>query len=233
MAFLAPGFFDMRTVPEIVLAECDAKRGAVLHTFPLLYVAGVARSKLLSWLVVVTGIALRVLRHARLQPLVVKPMAEVTLRRAFGHLLRVHLALHLFGIRVIAMREAFDPELSQARGEIDARGLRIDRRLVTDDAHLAFFVGEILRVALNAGRVSRKHRPGIVRRAKVTGSAILCFCSVLFAIVIERRDHLDDFRVNNIERRLAHRGGRCSRALRRLVEVLLCALTSPDTCSQD
>ena len=75
--------------------------------------------------------------HARFEALIVKPVAEVAFRRAFGHLLRIHLILHFLRVHVIAMRKTLDAELSEARREIDKRGFR-RRRLMANHAHLAF-----------------------------------------------------------------------------------------------
>src|SRR6185436_12424729 len=117
MAFLARRFLDVRPVPEIVLGECRAERRAVLHRVGLRDVTGVAGGKLLVGLMTVTRVALRVLRHARSQSLIVESVTEGALGRALGHLLRVHLILHLLSVRVIPMRKALDSKLIKPRRE--------------------------------------------------------------------------------------------------------------------
>jgi hypothetical protein len=180
---------------EIVLSECRAERGVVLHRFGLLDVTGVASGKLLVGLMTVTRVALRMLRHARSQSLIVKSMTEVALGRALGHLLSVHLIFHLLRIRVIAMRESLDSKLSKSRRKLD-NVVFGRRRLVTDNAHLACGVTEVFRVAFKTSGMPRQRWLRIVSRSEVTHRAILSLCLVLLSIVIEWRNDLDDFRVN-------------------------------------
>ena len=192
MAFFACRLLYVRPVFEIVLGKCGAKRRAVLHRVWLLDVAGIAGGKLLVWLMTMTRVALRMFWHTRSQSSIVKSMTEVALGRALWHFLRVHLIFHLFRIRVIAMREAFDSKLSKPRGKLDNVVFR-RRRLVTDDAHPAGGVTEVFRVAFKARRMSRQDRLRIVRGSKVTDRAILRLCLVFLSVVIEWRDDLNDF----------------------------------------
>lgn len=232
MTFLAGGFLEMRPVLEIVKIERSAERRPVLHPVGLLDVAGIACRELLSRLMIVTGITLGMPGHARLQPLTVEPVTEVALGRALRHFLRLHLILHLFGVGMSAMRESFYPELHEPRRKFDSRTGRFDRRGMTYHAHLAVFVVEVPAVTLYTGCVSREYRFGVVGRAGVTGRAVLRFRLVLFPVVIERRHDLYDLRLDQIERRLADGCGRRSGVLRRLVEILFGALTSPDARNQ-
>lgn len=195
MAFLTRRFLDVRPMLEIVLSECRTKRSVVLHRFGLLDVTSVAGGKLLVGLMTVTRVALRMLRHARPQSLIVKSVTEVALGRALGHLLRVHLILHLLRVRVIAMRETLDSKLSKSRRKLNHIVFG-RRRLVTDNAHLACGVTEVLRVAFKASGMSWQYRFRIVSRSEVTSRAILRLCLVLLSIVIEWRNDLDYFRVN-------------------------------------
>lgn len=192
MAFLTRRFLDVRPVLEIVLSESRAKRRAVLHRVGLLDVTGIAGGKLLVWLMTMTRVALRMLRHARPQPLIVELVTEGALGRALGHLLRVHLILHLLRVCVIAMREALDSKLSKPRRKLDH--IVFSRRcLVTDHAHLAGRVAEVLRVAFKASRMSGQHRLRIVSGSEMTRRAVLSLCLVLLSIVIEWRNDLDYF----------------------------------------
>src|SRR5262245_15713440 len=97
-----------------------------------------------------TGIALLMFRHACSYTAVIEPMAEGTPGRTVRHLLRVHLTAHLLCAGVRTVREASQAELNHSIRKTDATRLSVDRRFVTDDAHLAFFVGEVLRVAFDA-----------------------------------------------------------------------------------
>src|SRR6185369_17604767 len=158
----------------------------------LLDVTSVAGGKLLVGLMTVTRVALRMLRHARSQSLIVKSMTEVALGRALGHLLSVHLIFHLFRIRVIAMRESLDSKFSKSRRELD-NVVFGRRRLVTDNAHLACGVTEVFSVAFKARRMSGQHRLRIVSGSEMTRRAVLSLRLVLFSIVIEWRNDLDYF----------------------------------------
>ena len=137
MAPVAGSLLEVGSVSKIVQAESRAERRTVLHPLGLLDVTGPARAELFIGLMVVACGAVRVLRHARSEALIVEPVAEVAFRRAFEHLLRIHLILHFFGVHVVAMRKTLDPELGEARREVDKRGFR-GRRLVANHAHLAF-----------------------------------------------------------------------------------------------
>lgn len=119
MAPVASCLLEVRPVSEIVQAERGAKCLTVLHPLGPLNVTSPARGELFIGLMVVAGVALRVLRHARLEALIVEPVTEVASGRACGHFLRIHLILHLLGVRVIAVRKPLDPELSKARREVD------------------------------------------------------------------------------------------------------------------
>lgn len=66
----------------------------------------------------------------------------------------------------------------------------------------------------------------------MTNGAILRLALVLLAIVIERRDDFDHFRVDYIERRLAYGSSR-RRVIDRLVQVLLGTSTRPDGSQQN
>ena len=66
----------------------------------------------------------------------------------------------------------------------------------------------------------------------MTRRAVLSLCLVLFSIVIERRNGLDYFRVNQVKRRLAH-GSRGAGTLGGLIEILLRALARPHACNRD
>jgi len=192
MAFLACRFLYVRAVLEIVLSERRAERRAVLYRVGLRDVTGVAGGKLLVGLMTVTGVALRMLRHARSQSLIVESVTEGALGRALGHLLRVHLIFHLLRVCVIPMRKALDAKLSKPGWKLDH--IVFSRRcLVTDNAHLAGRVTEVLRVAFKASRMSRQHRLRIVSGSEMTRRTVLRLCFVLFSIVIEWRNDLDDF----------------------------------------
>lgn len=116
---------------------------------------------------------------------------------------------------MIAMREALETELHEPSREFHDRFLR-DRRPVANNTHLAFNVRQILLVTIKASRMSGHRRSGIIRRAQVAGCAILSFAFVFLAIVIERRDYVDQLRIDDVEWRLAYgSGGR--RAFNRLV----------------
>lgn len=185
VTFVARGLLEMRTVSEIVQAERRSEAGAVLHRFGLLDVTGGASRQFVAGLMAVAGVTLRMLRHACLEALIVELVTEVASGRAFGHVLRVHLVLHLLRVRVIAMRKPLESEFTQPRREFDPRSLGIKRRLVADDAHLAFFVCEVLGVTFDTSRMSWKNRFGVVIRAQVAGGTVLSLALVLFAIVIE------------------------------------------------
>ena len=232
MALVAGSLLEVGSVSEIVQAESRTEGRTVLHPLGLLDVTGSARAELLIGLMVVACVAVRVLRHARFEALIVEPVAEVTFGRAFGHLLRIHLILHLLGVHVIPMRKTLDPELREPRREVDKRGFR-GRRLVADHAHLAFQVGKVPRVTFEAGWMSGQHRLGIVGRSHVASCAVLRFGFVLFAVVIERRNYLDYLRVHYVKRRLARRRRRRGSAFGRLVQVLLRAPASPQAGEQN
>jgi len=146
----------------------------------------------------VTRIAFGMLWHARLQALLVEVVAEITPWSALGHLVGFHLPLHLLRVHMIAMREALDTKLNEPRRKLKNRSLRW-RGLVADDAHLAFGIGEVFRVTLNASRVTRQYRLCVVVCSDMTDRTILSLDLVLLAIVIKRRDGFDHFRVDNIE----------------------------------
>src|SRR5262245_2587500 len=152
----------------------------------------------------VAGITLGVLWHARFQALFVESMTEIAFERASRHLLGFHLASHLFWIRVVTMGEPLEPELSKASWEFDHRSLG-RRGLVAHHTHFAVWVREVFGVAFDAGRVSRKDGPRIIARTLMAGATVLCFRLVLFAVVIEKRDHLNHFRINHVKRRLIYR----------------------------
>ena len=101
-----------------------------------------AIAELLRWLMSMAAIALLMRRERRLYT-VWKLMAAAALG-SFG------LAGHLFWIHVLLMREPLDPELAHFRRKTDPRSLRINRRFVADDAHLARCVAEVFRVTLYA-----------------------------------------------------------------------------------
>lgn len=91
-------FPEVRSVPEVVKTKRSPKRRAVLHRLRLVHVTGPAGSELVVGLVDVTRVALRMLRHAGLQALVVKSMACITSGCALRHLVGIHLPFHLLGI---------------------------------------------------------------------------------------------------------------------------------------
>lgn len=225
MALVASGILEVRSVFETVQRECRPECCIILHPFGLLDVTGNACIGLFIGLMVVTGVALGMPRHACLEASIVKPMTEVTPGRAFGHLPRIHLILHLLGVRMIAMRKTLDPELSKSRREFDSGKLRIDRHRMADAAHRSCFVCEVSCVALDTGRMPGQNGPGIVVRAHVASRAVLSLRFVLLAIVIEGRDDLDHLRVYDVERQLA--GRRRSSAVNRLVKALHVAAASP------
>lgn len=228
---IARGFLEMRSVPEVVKTECRPERRAVLNRVRLVYVTGSAGGQFVVWLVDVTRVAFRMLRHAGLQALVIKSMTEVAAWRALRHLVGIQLTFHLLGISVIAMRKALDTELRKLRRKWHYRFFS-DWGLVTNNAHLAFNVREIFLVTIEASRMSGHCRSGIIGRAHVADGAILRFTLVLLAIVIERRDYFDQLRIHDVEWRLGDgSGGR--RAFNRLVQVLLGASTRAKTGEHD
>src|SRR6266571_9288 len=107
MAPVACSLLKVRSVLEVVQTERTSEGRSVLHSVRLSRVTRAAERELFCRLMNVTGITLRVLWHAGLQALLVEAMTETTFGRAVGHLLGVHLAFHLLGVRMIAMGEAF------------------------------------------------------------------------------------------------------------------------------
>lgn len=129
------------------------------------------------------------------------------------------------------MREALETKLHQPRWKRHYGFFR-DWRLVTNNAHLAFNVREIFLVTIEASRMSGHCRSGIIGCAHVADCAILSFAFVLLAIVIERRDYVDQLRIHDLEWRLAYgSGGR--RTFNRLVQVLFGASTRAKAGEQD
>lgn len=156
VTFVTRRRFQVRTVPEVVKTERRSKRYTVLHRVRLARVTGSACGELIVRLVRVTGIAFEMPGHAGLQALFVKPMAENASCGTLGHLVGIHLPFHLFRVVVIAMREAFEPELCELLRKRDPRALGVNRELMADDAQLAFPIRHIFLVAVQASRVSRK-----------------------------------------------------------------------------
>jgi hypothetical protein len=234
MTFVASGTLQMRAVPEIVKAEGGSKRSTVLHPVRFRRVTRSADGDLVVGLMCVTGVALRMLRHAGLQALFVESVAEITPWRALEHLAGVHLPFHLFRVRMVAMREALESELYKLWRKRDPRSLGVNRNFVADDAQLAFQIRHrhIFLVTYLARRVFRKHWLGIVGRPHVAGGAVLRLGLVLFAIVIEGRDDFDHLRLHDVEWRLAHGSGR-RRAVDGRIQVLLGASTRANADEQD
>lgn len=166
---IARRFLEMRPVPEVVKTKRRPERRAVLHRIRLVYVTGPAGSELVVWLVNVTRVAFGVLRHAGLQALCVKSMAEITSGCALRHLVGVHLPLHLLGARMIAMNKALESKLHKLRRKRDQRPLRVKGNLVADNAQFALQIRHIFVVAVPASRVSREQRGGIVARPRMAG----------------------------------------------------------------
>ena len=229
---VARRLLQVRSVLEVIKTERRPERLAVAHRVGLLCVTDSAGGELIIWLMNVTGIALRMLRHAGLQARLIKMMAEVTFGCALGHLVGIHLPSHLLRVRVIAMRETLEPELYKLRRKRDSRPLRVNRGLMADDAHLAFQICLVFNVTFLASRMSWEQRLGIIARPHVAGGAVLRFGLVLFAIVIERRENFDHLRIHDIEWCLAYRG-RGRWVLNRSVQVLLRASTCTKAGEQD
>ena len=198
VTFVAGRFLEVRSVLEVIKTERRPERLAVLHSVGFLDVTGSAGGELVVGLVAVTGVALGMLRHAGLQALLIKMVAEVTFRRALGHLAGIHLSFHLLRVRVIAMRKTLEPELSEPRRKVYDGGF-CGRRLVADDAHLAFGIREVPPVTLDARRVTGQNGRGIAGRTHVAGGAVLRLGLVLFAIVIEGRDNFDHLRIHQVK----------------------------------
>lgn len=89
--------------------------------------------------------------------MLVKAVTEVTPGSDLGHLVGFHLALHLFSVRVVAMRETPQTKLNKPYWEFGYRSFARGR-LVTNCAHLAFGIGEVFRVTLYASRVTGQDR---------------------------------------------------------------------------
>ena len=119
VTFVARGLLEVRSVLEVIKTERRPERLAVAHRVGHLCVTGSAGGELIIWLMNVTGIALRMLRHTGLQARLIKMMAEVTFGCTLGHLVGFHLPFHLLRVRVIAMREPFQPELYKLRRKRD------------------------------------------------------------------------------------------------------------------
>ncbi|PYT08233.1 MAG: hypothetical protein DMF60_05235 [Acidobacteria bacterium] len=194
--------------------------------------AGSAPRQLLTGLMSVTGIAIGMFWHAGLEPFAVKAVTDVAFYSTVRHLPRIHLALHLLRVHVVAMRKPLQTKLRHPRRELYKRGFG-GRRLVADYAHLAFQVRKVFRMTFEAGRMAGQHRLWIVTRTLMASATVLGFGFVFFAVVIERRNGLDNFGVNYLEGRLACRGRRRVSAFGRLVHVLLRALAGPQADEQN
>src|SRR4051812_2410042 len=127
---------------------------------------------------------------------------------------RLPLGLHLLGVHVVFVREPLYAELAHLRREAYPRPLRVNGRRVTDYAHLARGVGEVLRVTISACVVLRKSWRNAVVGALVTEGAVLRLRLVLRLFVVERRFALDDRSLFYVERRRGGVGVRLRRGLR-------------------
>src|SRR6185369_2339764 len=110
------------------------------------------------------------------------------------------LTRHLLGIHVLPVRETLYSKFAHLCRETYASALRIDRRFVTNNTHLAGGIRKIFCVTFNTRGVTREYRSDIVIRTLVTKTAILCFGLVLGSSVIERRRFSNDRRFLDIER---------------------------------